>query len=67
MRTTEGGPLTIGSGECRSVNWLAETVQRVAAEELEEQPKIAAIENPREFETVTEDFPVETDTSRDVI
>jgi UDP-glucose 4-epimerase len=59
--------LTIGSGECRSVDWLAETVQRVGGEELGVQPEIAVLENPRTFETVTEDFTVETDTAREVI
>lgn len=59
--------VTLGSGECRSVHELAETVQRIAEEELSQAPEIAVVENPREHETVTEDFTVETETARDVI
>jgi UDP-glucose 4-epimerase len=67
----EGAPgartVTIGSGECLSVIELAETVKRIGAEVLEVEPEIAIVQNPREHETVTEDFTVETETAREVI
>lgn len=59
--------LTIGSGECVSVNELAETVERVAGEEIGTEPEIALVENPRAFETIIPESPVETGTARDVI
>jgi nucleoside-diphosphate-sugar epimerase len=59
--------LSIGSGECVSVNEFAEMVQRVANEELREEPESALVENPREFETVVPDFTVETETAPEVI
>lgn len=56
--------VTLGSGECVSVRTLAELVQRIATEELGQTPEIAEVENPREFESITDDFTVETETAR---
>ncbi|MFB6283484.1 MAG: NAD-dependent epimerase/dehydratase family protein [Halobacteria archaeon] len=62
-----GGAETVplASGECMSVLDLAELVQRVAEEELEEAPKIEMVENPRSGEAVSDDFTVDTDEARE--
>lgn len=59
--------ITIGSGECWSILDIAEAVQRIAGDVLGHEPDIALIENPRTFETVAEEFTVETETAREVI
>ena len=59
--------VTIGSGACHSVRSIAETVQRLAEERLGAAPDIALVENPRAFETVAEDFTVETATATDLL
>jgi len=59
--------VTIGSGECLTVMELAESVQRIGCEVLDAEPEIAVFENPREHETVTEDFTIETETAQNVI
>ena len=59
--------VTLGSGECVSVRELAETVNRLAGEELGTEPGIEVVENPRAFETVTEDFTVDTEAAAEVI
>lgn len=56
--------MTLGSGECVSVQTLAEIVQRIATETISLAPEIAVVENPREFESITEDFTVETEKAR---
>lgn len=57
----------IASGDCRSVLEIAEIVQRIVAEERGDEPAIEMVENPRESETETEDFAVDTDEARETI
>jgi len=57
----------IASGECMSVLELAETVQGIVNEELGYEVEIEMVENPRESETVSDDFVVDTDEARDAI
>lgn len=59
--------LPIASGDCMSVLELAETVQRVVEEERGYTVEIEMVENPRESETVSEDFTVDTDEASDAI
>lgn len=55
--------LPIASGESSSVLQIAQTVQRIVDEELDEQVEIEMVDNPRSSETVSEDFTVETETA----
>jgi len=59
--------LPIASGECMSVLELAETVRDIVEEELGYTIDIEMVENPRESETVSDDFVVDTDEARDAI
>jgi UDP-glucose 4-epimerase len=57
----------IASGDCMSVLELAETVRDIVKEERGYTVEIEMVENPRESETVSEDFAVDTDEARDAI
>jgi UDP-glucose 4-epimerase len=57
----------IASGECMSVLELAETVRDIVEEERGYRVDIEMVENPRESETVSDDFVVDTDEARDAI
>jgi UDP-glucose 4-epimerase len=59
--------LPIASGECMSVLELAETVRDIVEEERGYTVEIEMVENPRESETVSEDFSVDTDEAREAI
>jgi UDP-glucose 4-epimerase len=57
----------IASGDCMSVLELAETVRDIVEEERGYTVEIEMVENPRESETVSDDFVVDTDEARDAI
>jgi len=59
--------LPVASGECMSVLELAETVRDIVEEERGYTIEIEMVENPRESETVSDDFVVDTDEARDAI
>jgi UDP-glucose 4-epimerase len=59
--------LPIASGDCMSVLELAETVRDIVEDERGYSVEIEMVENPRESETVSEDFVVDTDEARDSI
>jgi len=59
--------LPVASGECMSVLELAETVRDIVKEERGYTVEIEMVENPRESETVSDDFAVDTDEARDAI
>jgi len=59
--------LPVASGECMSVLELAETVRDIVEGERGYTVEIEMIENPRESETVSDDFVVDTDEARDAI
>lgn len=49
----------IAGNEDPSVMAVAEMVQRIATEELDEEPEVKLVENPRAAETLVEDFTVD--------
>lgn len=55
----------IASNEDPSVMTVAETVQRIACEELDRDPEVKLVENPRGYETLVSDFEVDTSKARD--
>jgi UDP-glucose 4-epimerase len=57
----------IASGECMSVLELAETVRDIVEEESGYTVEIEMVKNPRDSETVSDDFVVNTDGARDAI
>jgi len=57
----------IASGECMSVLELAETVQEIVNQERGYNVEIEMVKNPRESETVSDDFVVDTEGARDAI
>lgn len=59
--------LPIASGEQYSVKELAELVQKIAREELGYNIKIDLVDNPRESETIVQNFTVDTTKARENI
>ncbi|MDY6775282.1 MAG: NAD-dependent epimerase/dehydratase family protein [Halobacteria archaeon] len=57
----------IASGDCRSILEIAETVQEVVEEERGYSPEVELVDNPREDETLVDDFTVDTTKARDGI
>jgi UDP-glucose 4-epimerase len=55
----------IAGEEDPSVMTLAETVQRIAREELGVDPEVRLVENPRSAETLVEEFAVDTSRARE--
>jgi UDP-glucose 4-epimerase len=55
----------IASDEDPSVRSIAETVQRIAREETDRDPAVELIENPRDAETLVEEFAVDTTKARE--
>ncbi|GAB3687939.1 NAD(P)-dependent oxidoreductase [Salinarchaeum chitinilyticum] len=55
----------IASDEDPSVMSVAETVQRLASEELDREIDVELVENPRSAETMVEDFAVDTSRARE--
>jgi UDP-glucose 4-epimerase len=55
----------IASDEDPSVRSIAETVQRIAREETDRDPAVELTENPRDAETLVEEFAVDTTKARE--
>jgi UDP-glucose 4-epimerase len=55
----------IASERDSSVMAIAETVQRIAREELDIDPEVRLVENPRSAETLVEEFLVDTSKARE--
>ena len=58
---------TVASGTSTSVIDVAEKIQKIFREEKETEPEIKLVENPRENETITENFNVGTERAKEII